>query len=234
MLENNTYKNEQGNTNLFFHPWLFTNFQAKNVLIGLFHPHGSIYSVQNTPYLNNLIQIEQNYHAPQHFSPNNSHIYIDRQNFGYGIVVCVDQHRLGPIVRIELLIYSPNDMFSYLKPINDKIDTKSMTSNELINELSKIEQFNFVKDIFNIVDQNENENRKALTPEFNFGAHASKGLFMFDYTGNSYTYNKLLHVNLDIKPENIKWIEEIKNKIPENIRNLVNYEFAIQIINYKN
>jgi hypothetical protein len=231
MIENNTYRNEQGNTNLFFHPWLFSNFQVKNVLIGIFHPHGSIYAVQNTPYLNNLIQIEQNYHAPQHFSPNNSHIYIDRQNLGYGIIVCIDQHRLGPIARIELLIYSPTDLFSILKPINDKIDTKDMTSNELMNELSKIEQFNFIQEIFTNID---NEDGKALTPEFNFPAHASRGLFMFDYTGNSYTYNKLLHVNLDIKSENIKWIEEIKNKIPEGIRNLINFEFGLQIINYKN
>jgi hypothetical protein len=231
MLENTMLTNNIQNTNLFFHPWLFNHFQAKNVLIGIFHPHGSIYPINNTPYLNKLIQIEQNYHGPQHFSPNNSHIYIDRQNYGYGVVVCVDHHKLGPTARVELLIYSPDDLFMLLKPINDKIDLKTFTSNELIENLSKIEQFNFIKNIFELQTLGNNI---VQTPEFNFGAHASKGLFMFDYTGNSYTYNKLLHVNLQINESNIPFIDEIKNKIPENIRNLINFEFAIQIINYKN
>jgi len=229
MLENTVCRNDRPNTNLFFHPWLFNNFQAKNVLIGLFHPHGSIHPSSNNPYLNSFLQIEQNYHAPQHFSPNNSHIYIDRQNFGYAIVVCVDQHRMGPLARVELLIYSPNDMFDLLKQINDKIDSKNMNCNELVNEISKIGQFNFVQNLFPNIGTNN-----VQTPEFNFGAHASKGLFMFDYTGNSYTYNKLLHVNLSINESEIPFIDEIKNKIPDNIKNLISFEFAIQIINYKN
>jgi hypothetical protein len=106
-----------------------------------------------------------------------------------------------------------------------------MTSTQLINELSSptIGQFNFIQNLLNNVGSNI-----VQIPEFNFGAHASKGLFMFDYTGNSYTYNKLLHVNFQINESQIPFIEEIKNKLPENIRNLVSYEFAIQIINYKN
>jgi hypothetical protein len=141
----------------------------------------------------------------------------------------VDQHRIGPLARVELLIYSPNDMFDLLKPINDKIDSKNMNCNDLINEISKIGQFNFIQNLFPNIGTNI-----VQTPEFNFGAHASRGLFMFDYTGNSYTYNKLLHVNLLINESEIPFIDEIKNKLPENIKNLISFEFAIQIINYKN
>jgi len=228
MQENTSLLNNQGNTNLFFHPWLFDHFQAKNVSIGLFHPHGSIHATTNTPYLNTLLQLEQNYHAPQHYSPNNSHIFIDRNNFGYAVAVCLDQHRLGPRARIELLIYSPNDMFDLLKPINDKIDSKTLRTDELINELSSISQFNFVKDFFNNMGSNI-----VQTPEFNFGAHASKGLFMFDYTGNSYVYNKLMHVDLQINESEFPFINEIKEKIPDTIKDLISFEFGLQIINYK-
>jgi hypothetical protein len=56
---------------------------------------------------------------------------------------------------------------------------------------------------------------------------------MFDYTGNSYVYNKLMHITLQINESEFPFINEIKEKIPETIKDLISFEFGLQIINYK-
>jgi hypothetical protein len=233
--ENTAYVTDKTpNANLFFHPWLFTlneNIKFSDVkypYIGIFHPYGSIYAHNNSNYLNKLEETCQDYHNPASFSPNNSHIYIDHLNIGKAIVACIDWNKSIPDGRIELLISLTKGM----KNILNHISLQNKTCFELINELLFISVLksllitNDLKSLFN------KENINLISdPISEYRAdYKVKGLFMFDYTGNSKEYNKILHVNFPIENKNIPYFEEIKNNLPVSIRDKVIWEFGIQII----
>ena len=232
--ENTAYVTDKTpNANLFFHPWLYlyNEFEDISPYIGIFHPYGSIYAHNNSNFLNKLQPTSQNYHAPQEFSPNNSNIYIDHNSFGDAIVVCVNNLVSFPIKgRIELLISLSNNT----KITHDNADEilKNKICNEFILNLSKLEELKIIllQDKYKLLFDSKNTNIITKPDFIHRAGNNSNGLYMFDYTNGSKAYNKLLHVNFPIENKNIPYFEEIKNNLPESIRDKVIWEFGIQII----
>jgi len=234
------------NANLFFHSWLFT-FEPRNQkfakirspFIGIFHPYGSIHAHNNSKYLNNLIRTRQNYHSPEHFSPNNSQIYIDHTNIGKAIIACVDYQIPEPKGRIELLISLTTDMandYEVLNRAESDLDINDISCIDFIKKISIINKLeilysNDLKSLFS------NENINLVNKPIYAGRadNRSESLVVCFYNRGRITtqlYTILLNINFPILKKNIPYFNEINANLLAQKPQLrdINWEFGIQII----
>lgn len=232
------------NANLYFHGWLFQiNIYAKikgdlvkNPYIGLFHPFGSIYALKNrAPYgqnvpLNNIIRIEQHFHNA--ISPKTSFIHIDRNNDGKAYTVCVDDETNKGIITLLIYIANPYDgLQTMLKDmlINKSFDDHKMHTKNVDYLIDSLSNINGLKKLFTtweieLFKQN-------ATIDYNDTNH--QGLIVFDYReggSNSRIYQSQYNTKLTIDTNNIPYIQEIKSKLPADIRDRITWEFEIRFI----
>jgi hypothetical protein len=248
MSENKTPLKESYNANLFYHSWIFNEDEfgenskkyikckssfIKNPYIGLFHPFGAIYTIENNAtILNNLVKTSQNIHAPSDLSPCNSQIYIKQSEYGKAYSVCINYEKMidcnaTPINaekikgRIELLLFSP-----ILLKINE-FQFTGLTTSQFINRLSNIEELKVLLNTYELDSiKNETNNKiiqSVVGKEYTYWNPSSLVLFRYN-TGKSYPYT--LNFNLPIEPKNIPYIDEIKSKLPESIRDKIEWEFG--------
>jgi len=235
------------NANLFFHSWLYTYeppesaFQKKHDhLIGIFHPYGSIHAHNNSQYLNNLVLIEQNYHSPSDFSPNNSQIYIDLTNNGKAIVACVDCG-IGILKgRIELLIYLiDNEYNAYNVDLIDaerRINTEPISCRDFIKTISKLNGLELLySDDLKLLFNDENTNLVNKPASLGRAKNFNESLVVCNYgLGAIHTivYNVILNINFPISTDKIPYFNEIRTNLLTKRPDLtdINWEFGIQII----
>lgn len=232
------------NANLYFHGWLFQiNISAKingdlvkNPYIGLFHPFGSIYALknidpvgQNVP-LNNIIRIRQHFHNA--LSPKTSFIHIDRNNDGKAYTVCVDDETNRGIITLLIYIANPYDGLQTMwkdRLINKSFDDHKIHSlgvDYLIDSLSNI---NGLKKLFTTWEIELF--KQVATIDYNNTKH--QGVIVFDYRKggpDSRVYQSYYDTKLTIDSNNIPYIQEIKSKLPADIRDIITWEFEIRFI----
>jgi hypothetical protein len=258
------------NTNLFYHGWLFPealdytnrfiigtdeeNATRLNITkypyIGLFHPFGSIYAInnqwqgENVP-LNNLASISQNFHDA--FSPPTSYIHIDRNNDGKAYTVCVDWDETNrPGVRlaqmrgiVTLLIYISNT--SEVTPsLSSRTKYDEIQNSLVVHNTGSVgillESLSRIKGLYKILNTWEIDLFKQKAT-INKSKIFGDGLLLFDYgagSDKSKVYMDIIKIKLDIIQDNIPYIDEIKSKLPPTIFtpaiiSNITWEFEIQI-----
>jgi len=236
--------NDNYNANLYFHGWLFqinvyANIEGdlvKNPYIGLFHPYGSIYALENRAHdgenipLNNITRIRQHFHNA--LSPKTSFIHIDRNNDGKAYTVCVDDETNRGI--ITLLIYISNPFDGLQATRKDRLINRSFDDHKihsvgvkyLIDSLSNI---NGLKKLFTTWEIELF--KQTATIDYNDTRH--QGVIVFDYREggtNSRLYQSNYNTKLTIDSDNIPYIQEIKSKLPIDIRDRITWEFEIRFI----
>jgi len=232
------------NANLYFHGWLFninvnTEIQMnliKNPYIGLFHPFGSIHALKNRAPsgenipLNNITRIRQHFHNA--LSPKTSFIHIDHNNDGKAYTVCIDDETNKGIITLLIYIANPYD------------GLQTTTKDRLINIAFNDHKLDTLSVEYLIVAlSNINGLKKLLTTweielfkqtaKIDYNNTSHQGVIVFDYREggrNSRLYPSFYDTKLTIDSNNIPYIQEIKSKLPENIRDRITWEFEIRFI----
>ena len=230
--ENVSLVAEPYNANLFFHPWLFTNHEIANPLIGLFHPRGGIKCMVQSPSTvghNQLSVIQQYFHGPSiELSYDVARFKIDFSTPGIALGVCYDFRR--KICRVELII-----------TLND-IKKKLLNIEHIINEINCRDLFDMLIEIpeicnlinipaYNLIKLCENEIRIPQIKS-KFGGMYN-GVVIFFYNQNT-RYHNNLHINvINVDKNTIPYIDEINAELVRNsvVLNTITYEFGIKIIN---
>ena len=249
MQENNLPIKNNYNSNLFYHSWIFNEEEfgvnsekynkcgksfIKHPYIGLFHPFGSIYTIEkNSNILNNLIKTQQHIHQPSHYSPDNSHIFIDLDKYGKAYSVCVNYEKIEDCKsiesdkikgRVDLLIYSPINIKFIQK------DYESLSVSQLIKKLAEIKELEPLLNTIELESVKEDSNIKKISDiigkEFTYWGYDS--LILFRYKDHD-RYPILLNYNLPIESDKIPYINEIKSKLDDKIRDKIEWEFGIII-----
>ena len=283
IIENTDLLLEDFNANLFFHPWLFPdgikkpptditpenfliedpverveNYENEiqiNVYIGIFHPYGGIYCIEEIEHINDMplilnqfkkfkqyIHDEHDDYDPTNFSavrfsPNNCQFYIDPNIYGLTVGCCFNPKNNK--CRIELLITLPikNNKLSTLK----YLEFDNILLKDLFDMLLKIPDLNNLlnNDSFTNI---KISNKKICIIERNYkilySPRVPKSMCIFFY-GNSEKYGFLYNINLcisaiDINKNEIPYIGEIEKKLISEAHinpTEISYEFGINIIN---
>jgi hypothetical protein len=245
--ENKSLKAIEYNANLFYHSWLFSDKEmenyngnfVKNPYIGLFHPYGSIHAITKNNILNTFNKTSQNIHDPIHYSPDNSHIFIDNHKIGKAYSVCIDDEIIRGTntiknnkvrIRVELIICIQKS--SDIK-INEN-DYNKLPVHELFCKLSEIEDLFPLFDTFEVKHLKlpifNNKVSDILTKEKTY--YQPDSLVLFRYREHK-AYQYLLNVNIPIESINIPYYDEINAKLPSEIKRYgkenINYEFGLII-----
>lgn len=245
--ENTKLKTIDYNANLFYHSWVFTdkdmeNYSgsfAKHPYIGLFHPYGGIHAITSNNILNTFVKTQQHIHDPSHYSPDNSHIYIDNNKIGKAYSVCIDYEKVNGTqvvnnneirIRVELVICLPRDIDI---KINES-EYNKLSVFELICKLSDNEIFYPLFETFEIKHLKnpyfKNKVTDILVKEKTFYLPDSLVLFRYREHNN---YDYLLNFNIPIESHSIPYIDEINAKLPTEIKSIpkdkITYEFGLII-----
>ena len=123
--------------------------------------------------------------------------------------------------RVELLLFSP-----ILLKINESQFT-GLTTSGFINKLSNIDELKVLLNTYELESIKDETNNKivqsVIGKKYTYWNPNSLVLFRYN-TGKSYPYT--LNFNLPIETKKIPYIDEIKSKIPESIRDKIEWEFG--------